>query len=1802
MTTKLLLAILLAGLTIQQCTIGCLKCNNLNQCLLCDVTNNYYVNGNTCTLSTQTNCNVLALNGACVLCNSNFYLDLNSQRCVAVANSSLAANCGQYNAAQLCISCTGSFFVAGGQCAAVNATIANCQMYSTANFCTSCASGYVTNADSSACVALPTTGNCMAYNYLGCARCNTGFIQNPNLYFVNMQSPSWVYTNVLMTLASPVNTWNNPAVCQQTIISNCLTFSTFSNCTNCRTGFFLQNGNCIAYPLPVIFSCMTYSTLVTCTACQAGYYLSSNTCIANSVIANCVTYSGAATTTTCVACNNGFYLQGNTCVNRTISSNIANCQTVAIAADICATCATGFILTSDGRACLAAITNCASYAASTFQSSSLQCSLCNNGFYLATGTNSVTICTAGTILNCLTYQVNANTCTACQNGYYLGPAGTCVQHIAISNCATYDPSKANHCANCNPGFYNFGYTSVCVQTTVINNCQTYNTDGNSCLTCASNYYVNAGTCTIIPTTFANCAVYSGTQCTLCNTGYMLNTLPTVGTCILPLDYIMATSNSPCAVSLPVTTGLVPTWVGSPSSTQGLMTCGTCNDYMYGYTPLQAEAICVNTNQLVLYSGFTTVTNCLRYGLNYATSPAVVCMQCASGWFISGYVLLAEKTTATTCVNTCAAESTVRASPAVIVDDMLGFVNICATFGTAGAIFVPDGFCSRYARVVLNTISTATGLVADYVCLAVHQTSGTYQKNIMVYSFTNAVLTTRQYVFESPSATTQQSVTTLVGAGYSNTVDSNSLFPNVFNYLGLLSGTHYAAAQIVYPLLGGTDPDVAAASVVGNNLNNCDIAALYTTAAYGDAAFRNAGLTASADNLYGCFRCQFGYQVSYVSSTAAGTIPSFPSCVQMTNCASTNTVYGGLTQFLNSILSCHVCSQSNGASLFPTVYYEFQAAVPSTGNWIGWAAKDIVVQNGGATAVTVAAGNGFKCSAALTLLQTTNTLAAAGTAVNNCAVFGFIQSVNVFPVTAAGDIGTGYNTCLACAANYWPTYAGAYSIAGNAGIMIAFNAATNNLPRYVVTACTASLNCDASVITQFNGCGKCRSDLENLASPSYYAFMDMTMSNCYQAASKFCLVLSTTSFSTTATNNACDICKAGYFMNTDSMCEQYRVPNESVSAPVFVNSYVASKAYILNVAQTFNAGDTDNKFTRAHYLLSHKQLQYGVSSCSSGYTLAPASPWAPRLCVWSSYVYNNTGTFSASSNFINNCVRYNLTQINSKNVCGGCTTGFIPTQDGTSCVSSSSVPNCFYAQNSPNQALCYQCITNFNNVNGVCSSTTIPNCATYLNTLWSFTSPSALTCATCINGFVLASDALSCSAGSVGNCIQYTQAKPLVCTVCATGYVLMTLNAVYYCYPIPASLNCAILQDTSPNSGANYGTISCSTCNANSLQVFGTRQWTALGLTTQAQTLCMPFTPIANCNAYDQSNAVIKSNTFGCTTCASGFWYSSSNYTCVPRSVNPAQCSTYNPTADLCTACNTGSFLSADGTNCVSFPNGIFQCRLYSAATTCTQCNAPYYLTNNACVLSTAVSNCATYTANFTCSACVSGYFLQNSTSCVTATATNCLTYTSLTTCSTCNTGFGLQTTNGVTNCVTVNLNNCVNATAIAPFTCVTCATGFYPNSNGVCTTVSQTIANCLTYDTATTCAVCSSNAVLSVARTSCNTTYFSGFTDPNCAQNTLMSTPTCSRCSFGSFFVNGACQTCSNNTYASGCLSCDPTNNNVCLACRPTFYMNSAGGCISNSPTPPPNNNNNTSTNATATLNKAVSVGLALAAIYFEWA
>lgn len=66
---NLLMIILLhiGGIT-SQCNEGCLKCNQNNQCLLCEYTKSYRLINNTCVLSQIDNCETYSADGLCLTC------------------------------------------------------------------------------------------------------------------------------------------------------------------------------------------------------------------------------------------------------------------------------------------------------------------------------------------------------------------------------------------------------------------------------------------------------------------------------------------------------------------------------------------------------------------------------------------------------------------------------------------------------------------------------------------------------------------------------------------------------------------------------------------------------------------------------------------------------------------------------------------------------------------------------------------------------------------------------------------------------------------------------------------------------------------------------------------------------------------------------------------------------------------------------------------------------------------------------------------------------------------------------------------------------------------------------------------------------------------------------------------------------------------------------------------------------------------------------------------------------------------------------------------------------------------------------------------------------------------------------------------------------------------------------------------------------------------------------------------------------------------------------------------------------
>ena len=1603
--------VLVMGLTIQQCDKGCLKCNAKNECVFCDISNNYYLSGTKCLTSTLTNCQILNQNGDCGQCASNFYLDLATKKCVAVETAKQVANCQLYGSGQVCVKCVKGFFVKDGKCLAVVKSVDNCDVYFEDGKCLACASGYLFNAARDGCVASPNVSGCSAYSFLDCKTCATGYIANQNLYFVDYQNNALnIQAAIFSFVSGAMSDWTALKRCQKILDANCLVASAFNVCTTCAPNFFLTaEKTCRAYPKPIIEACQFYNSLTTCSGCLSGYFLEGPTkctlIAGDKLITDCVSYDNKANTVRCLQCSVAKYLNNNACTARVDSINIANCKATNPAADECLTCNDNFQITTDKKKCLAAIPNCATYANSAATITAHVCSTCNSKYYLNTDTNVATTCIAGSLNGCLTYS-SSTVCTACDTtGFYL-TAGACTAHPKVENCVTYDGSSFGTCATCTTGFYPFKLTFTCETfTPVIANCKEISPDTNKCIACASDAFFlkTDGTC-VAYSTLPNCKTANGAGvCTACIDKFALKS---DNTCVANHDYVLTNCDT----------------AGSSASfkTADLNVatdCSICKENTYPFD-LSSYYGCVSTTLLATKGVATAVDGCRRY--SNAATP--VCLQCTGSLFLT---LGATRT----CVSTCSDTN-------LLEDPTTGHFNTCSATGQ-------DGFIANCkTSIEIWDYSIGTPALA-YRCI---QPTSTYILTV-IFADLNQINT--------PGV-------------WRDIVDSTVVPPgDAFLYNG-----YFTAVGIA------TDSTHDTAADVANSLSASDVACeLYIT---------------DATPKFRCWRCKWGMTARWVAGATNNS-----KCVRLTGC-NTSIKYGGFSSFLNTILSCHACTSAS-EQLVVTINTATAAAGVIT----------FTVAN-----TPIVTKDFVRCIAPSTAAAHAVDLPKA---IANCHVYALVYIAGVFDAGQSG--------CMACKPNFRLAAAGA----GKA----------------VFDTCEAITDCDTSKTAMVSRCTTC-SQVGAAGAIQYRAFKDATLDTCVNSQSENCLIASTT---LVGTNYVCDLCRSGFFLNADKRCEKINLPacSDASGSTFFKFSNPPTAAEFGNYGLLRN--------------MSGQKTLSGCDNCNAGF-VAVGLAANERQCVSSSYVQSNGYASVSGTKYIVDCAKYkNLLDTTAAfySECVACKNNKIPTLNGKSCVTAPSTA-CKTAQNT-DTTKCQVCADTHVPVLGNCTPKNILNCKTYDIT----PTISDLICTGCNDGFVLATNGKSCTAGKVFACQSYNTNQPFICNACNTGYSLISTNgnAKTYCIKINDGSNCRTLDNSS--SGLQGKFYKCSSCISTSSAAFVHKAW-ASSDSTKAQSICLALNLVEKCISYDVASTTVSGNTYLCTACAAGFFLNEDTNTCVARVNQPSGCIEYEINKDKCKVCSTSTFINADSTDCLSFPNGILGCATYSNDTVCTSCNAPRYLNNNTCTLSTQISKCVGYSANFTCTKCDTGYFLTNSTFCELAKAVNCFTYTNINTCEKCDpndNNKGLKTdTNGVTSCVDKNVASCEISTNTFPFACTLCKKGFFLATDGTCAAATP-IAKCLAYDSLTTCTKCEAGSVLTVDRKACNDTSFAAYLDANCVETTQLSTPACSMCQPGSFFSNGACTTCTNNTFANGCYSCNPANQTVCFACKPGFYQTSNGNCLS---------------------------------------
>lgn len=86
---SLLLLLTLTHLSSQACSIGCIRCNTFDECLLCDSLMNYVYNSATltCVKSAQENCKLLNHLDSCLECNYSYFYNSSTKSCMAVEDT-----------------------------------------------------------------------------------------------------------------------------------------------------------------------------------------------------------------------------------------------------------------------------------------------------------------------------------------------------------------------------------------------------------------------------------------------------------------------------------------------------------------------------------------------------------------------------------------------------------------------------------------------------------------------------------------------------------------------------------------------------------------------------------------------------------------------------------------------------------------------------------------------------------------------------------------------------------------------------------------------------------------------------------------------------------------------------------------------------------------------------------------------------------------------------------------------------------------------------------------------------------------------------------------------------------------------------------------------------------------------------------------------------------------------------------------------------------------------------------------------------------------------------------------------------------------------------------------------------------------------------------------------------------------------------------------------------------------------------------------------------------------------------------
>ena len=279
--------------------------------------------------------------------------------------------------------------------------------------------------------------------------------------------------------------------------------SLYGVCTSCIIGYYLNKKTDICKKQQVknkLWHCKISLDGNDCDECEDEYFLTTGDI-------RCVTsnYCYKANYEICKNCITGYYLSknNNACTQEKL------CLEGDLSNGICYICPENYYINYNNWSC---ISNQENNEFKYCKKAKNKCLFCIDGYYFSKDNK----CT--NTKKCI--FVENGKCMSCEDGYILSENNLCL----LPNCISYENSE---CIECEKSYYYDPFKEKCIlKNGIFENCKRATYDGNFCLQCDDNFYLEHETHLCKDNTDKNSSYYKcdyeiGNQCIICKKNYYL---------------------------------------------------------------------------------------------------------------------------------------------------------------------------------------------------------------------------------------------------------------------------------------------------------------------------------------------------------------------------------------------------------------------------------------------------------------------------------------------------------------------------------------------------------------------------------------------------------------------------------------------------------------------------------------------------------------------------------------------------------------------------------------------------------------------------------------------------------------------------------------------------------------------------------------------------------------------------------------------------------------------------------------------------------------------------------------------------------------------------------------------------------------------------------------------------------------------------------------------------------------------------------------------------------------------------------